>query len=95
MVQFTTFLLIQDRDDWNDIRRRVVTLLGTLGPDHCSLLRSCDDDTVEQVVMAWQDRDHLKLKLPTSDGKMIVNFKAFLPRISQLVNSNGNFKKLN
>lgn len=81
---------LQDSDIWNKTQRRILKLLGRLGPKCGRLATRNEDEVVAKSAMGWQFTGHLEFGLPLSDMKPIIHLDAFLPRILYLVQHTSN-----
>uniref|UniRef100_A0A0P6IJU2 non-specific serine/threonine protein kinase n=1 Tax=Daphnia magna TaxID=35525 RepID=A0A0P6IJU2_9CRUS len=75
----------EERESWEKIRRRVVRLLGRMGPKCSRLVAQNEDHVIARSATGWQIKGHLEFGLPLSDMKPIIQLDQFLPRILHLV----------
>lgn len=82
---------LQDEDKWRDVQRRVVTLLGRVGPSCARLLDRTEDEVVVRAAAGWKTDQYLKFSLPLNDMKPEIHLGAFLPRIIHLAQHSSKF----
>ncbi|KAI9558578.1 hypothetical protein GHT06_015366 [Daphnia sinensis] len=75
----------EEHESWEKIRRRVVRLLGRMGPKCSRLVAQNQDHVIARSATGWQIKGHLEFGLPLSDMKPIIQLDQFLPRILHLV----------
>lgn len=74
---------------WRTSQRRVVKLLGRMGPGCSRLVDTTEDDVVIGSAAGWQSGRHLDYRMPLNDLNPVVHLESFLPRILHLVQQSG------